>query len=252
MAGEQVTFGRGREKPGSPRYLPLDAVRDGFALLTSGPRPLTLDCRPFPALPDADVPLGELRGLLLQRRCPPRSRDAVWAAMVGRARLQGATWTLACTGMALPGLARVVRALSVRCPQEAGDVHAEVLAGYLAALAEADVEAPHVLARLLRAGHRHGLVALRAADSAPLPLPPGVGSTPPPRPWGHPDLVLAQAVRVGVLTRTEADVIGATRLEEQSLQLWASRHERSAEAAYKARRRAEQRLLAHLAECAPE
>jgi hypothetical protein len=32
-------------------------------------------------------------------------------------------------------------------------------------------------------------------------------------PWGHPDLVLAAAVRRGILTRAQAELIGRNRLE---------------------------------------
>jgi hypothetical protein len=39
-------------------------------------------------------------------------------------------------------------------------------------------------------------------------------STAPAHPWDHPDWVLARAVAAGVLDRTEATLIGATRLED--------------------------------------
>ncbi|WP_405657719.1 hypothetical protein [Streptomyces sp. NBC_00079] len=226
--------------------LPLDTARESFTWLVTGPEPLSLDGRPFPGLPNRTIPLDELRDRMLRRRCPIRTRDAVWAHLVRRSREEGATWTLACTGMALPALAGVARWLAARYPGDPFDVHAEVLSGFLGALATIDVDRPRVLVRLRWAAYRTGFTALRKALEAPTPVAPGFWSTPPRPPWGHPDLVLARAVRATVLTPTEADLIGATRLDEVLISDWADRYRMTADAAYKARRRAEYRLIAFL------
>jgi hypothetical protein len=65
-------------------------------------------------------------------------------------------------------------------------------------------------------------------------------------PVGHPDLVLAKAVACGVVTAGEAELIGATRLEETTLVDWADRHQMSRKACYEWRARAEARLVAAL------
>ncbi|MFF1679457.1 hypothetical protein ACFVYG_25920 [Streptomyces sp. NPDC058256] len=226
--------------------LPLDTARESFAWLVTGPEPLSLDCRPFLGLPNRMIPLDELRDRMLRRRCPRRTRDAVWADLVQRSRNEGATWTLACAGMALPALASATRWLAARFPDDPFDVHAEVLAGFLSALATIDLDRPRVLVRLRWAAYRAGFAALCEALDAPTPVAPGFWSTPPRPPWGHPDLVLARAVRAAVLTRTEADLIGSTRLDEVLITDWADRHEMTTGAAYKARRRAEYRLIAFL------
>jgi hypothetical protein len=54
--------------------------------------------------------------------------------------------------------------------------------------------------------------AIPGAADTPL-AESGYSSAPPPRPWGHPDLVLAAAVTAGAITAAEAALIGATRLE---------------------------------------
>lgn len=235
------------------RWLPLDAVRECFGWLVTGPEPLSLDGRPFVGLPDRMIPLDELRDRLLRRGCPNATRDAVWGELVSRARREGATWTVACAGMALPMLASTARWLSARYPDgDPFDVHAEVLAGFLDALARIDLQRPHVLARLRWAAYRAGKRALSEALDAPTPVPPGYRSAPPRPPWGHPDLVLARAVREGVLTRTEADLIGATRLEDVAVDGWAAEHGTTIDAAYKTRRRAELRLAAYLRQAAIE
>lgn len=226
--------------------LPLDTARECFALLIAGPSPLSLDGRAFHDLPHRAIPLGELRDRLLRRTCPSRTRDAVWAHLVRRSRREGATWTLACVGMALPALAGVVRRLSESFPGDPYDVHAEVLSGFLGALETIDVARPRVLPRLRWAAYRQGFAALMEALDAPTPVAPGFRSAAPRPPWGHPDLVLARAVRESVLTRTEADLIGSTRLDDLSVDEWAAQRKTTPNAAYKLRRRAEARLITFL------
>lgn len=244
--------GRTRATRGNRRHhheqLPLDVAQECFTWLVTGPDPLSLDGRAFAGLPNRAVPLDEVRDRMLRRRCPRRTRDAIWAELVRRSRAEGATWTLACTGMALPALAGTARALAARYPGEAFDVHAEVLTGFLTALARIDLSRPRVLVRLRWAAYRAGHAALAEALDAPTPVAPGFRSAVPRPPWGHPDLVLAEAVGAAVLTATEADLIGATRLEGSPVADWAAAHDTTAEAAYKARRRAEHRLLAYLRE----
>ncbi|MDQ0772877.1 hypothetical protein QF026_001343 [Streptomyces aurantiacus] len=110
------------------------------------------------------------------------------------------------------------------------------------------MDRPQVLVRLRWAAYRAGFAALSEALDAPMPMASAFRSAAPKPPWGHPDLVLARAVRQSVLTQTEADLIGATRLDETPITNWADRHQMSNEAAYKARQRAERRLVAFLRE----
>lgn len=62
------------------------------------------------------------------------------------------------------------------------------------------------------------------------------------RPWDHPDLVPARAVAVAVLDRDEAELIAATRLEQDTLARVAARIGTSAQRASDWRARAEARL----------
>lgn len=147
------------------------------------------------------------------------------------------------------GTRPAARPCSARAPGGAFDVHAEVLSGFLAALTDIDLQRPRVLVRLRWAAYRAGSAALAEALDAPAPIAPdSFRSAPPKPPWGHPDLILARAVHQEVLTQTEADLIGSTRLDETPLTDWAAAHKMSAEAAYKARKRAEHRLVDFLRE----
>jgi hypothetical protein len=230
----------------------LDIARDTFTWLMTGPHPVSLNGRLFPGLPDRRIPLDEVRDRLLARRCPQATRDAVWAHLVLRSRTEGATWTVAAVGVALPALTSVAATLTNRFVGDPADVHAEVLRGFLSALSTIDLRPPRIMLRLRWDAYRSGHQALAEALAGPTPVAPGFRSTPPHTPWGHPDLVLARAVADGVLTQTEAALIGATRLEEVPVADWAAQHQTGEWAVYKARKRAELRLAAYLRDGAAE
>ena len=146
-------------------------------------------------------------------------------------------------GVALPGL----RAAAYRLTRVGGatDVEAELVAGFLAALPGLNVDQPRVCSRLCNAAY----VAARAAARAEGPASSGEAafapsSALPPRPWGHPDFVLARAVTAGVITAPDAELIAVTRLEDTMLSEYAERTGESRWAVYKRRARAEARLVA--------
>ncbi|MET9225566.1 hypothetical protein [Lentzea sp. NPDC003310] len=230
----------------------LDIARDAFNWLVTGPHPVSLNGRLFTGLPGRDIPLDEVRDRLLARRCSQATRDAVWAHLVLRSRTEGATWTVAAVGVALPALTSVAVTLSDRFAGDPADVHAEVLRGFLAALSTIDLRPPRIILRLRWSAYRSGHKALSEALSSPTPVAPGFRSAPPHAPWGHPDLVLARAVADGVLTQIEAALIGATRLENVSVADWAAQHEVGEWAVYKTRKRAELRLVDYLREAVVE
>lgn len=226
----------------------LDIAQDAFTWLVTGPDPVSVDGRAFPGLPDRRLPLDEVRDLLLARQCSQVTKDAVWTHLVLRSRAEGATWTVAAVGVALPALTSVAATLSACFAAGEADIHAEVLRGFLTALSTVDLGRPRIMLRLRWAAYRSGYRARSEALDGPTPMAPGFRSAAPRPPWGHPDLVLARAVAEGVLTTTEADLIGATRLEQESVADWAARRRVGAWAVYKVRKRAELRLLAYLRE----
>ena len=98
------------------------------------------------------------------------------------------------------------------------DLQAEVLSGFLEAVRAldlGDLESVPLASRLCwaawRAGQRHARTETGWTRSRR-----GLGQLRdigPELPWGHPDLVLAAAVREGILTRDQAALIGRNRLE---------------------------------------
>jgi hypothetical protein len=245
---------------------------------------VTLEGAALGGLSDGPLLLDEVRARLLDRTCPLPVRDAVWAHLIGRCRVDGPTWTVACAGMALPMLAGVCRTLCGGRGVERDDVASGIVTGFVAALARVDLGRPGLASSLRWAAVRGGHTVLREQRRAPRPVPhdqlvralftptgavgnaaqdedqdlagaergPGLGpaggweSAPPPTPGGHPDLVLAAAVQDGVLSRAEAALIGETRLEATTLAQAAARRGRTVSAVTMQRLRAEMRLVDHL------
>jgi hypothetical protein len=227
---------------------PFDAADTAFRLLCAGPQPLALHAAKVAAgLPDRPVPLDELRVLLLHPSTSARARNQVWAELIRRARAGDPAWTVGLAGIAMPGLRRAVGSLAAAWRGEAADLQSEVLTGFLAAVRALnldDLEAVPLASRLCwaawRAGQEHDDYgdagwASRRRDLAEWRDGPDL-------PWGHPDLVLAAAVREGILTRGQAALIGRHRLEGIPLKKIAAETGRSYSALYKRREKAEKAI----------
>jgi hypothetical protein len=230
-------------------------VGRAFELLVAPPTTLVLDGGGLPGLPAHPLGMQRLRRLLLSEQVSSDARDAVWRQLVMRARRpapDGQTWTVIAAGMALPGLTTASARLCRGWRGETADLDAEVLAGFVARLATLDLSGPRVVGRLIDAGVRAGRRARDTAieigtleqswpDERAVEVP-GPGRIP--SAGGHPDGVLARAVACGVLDRTEAHLIGATRLEHVPLAQAAAALRLAPDRAADWRWRAESRLAA--------
>jgi hypothetical protein len=228
---------------------PFDTLRNAFAVLLAEPCPLALSADEVgDVLPSIrELPLPQIKALLLNRSTRPRIKRGLWAAIVRRAQNGEPAWTLAAAGLTYPLLAgRVLRV----CRASEGDIaefQAEVLVELLAALKSVDVDDPAIgdfagwlawravntsksfRAREARAaGHVKGL----APASAPL------------LPTGHPDLVLAHAVRAGVIDRAEADWISRTCLDQESAKAVAREYGMGLSTFYERRHKAGRKIAA--------
>jgi hypothetical protein len=198
---------------------PLDAVGSAFTALVTGPRPLAVDGAAIGAgLPVRLLDLDEVRSLLLHPATSYETRDLVWAHVVTRAKAGDPAWLIGAVGLGLPGLRRMAARLAARMPRyQVPDLEAEMLTGYLTALKAMELETGRIASRLCWAAYR-AADRYRASDPARSGVvTPMAGSMPPPRPWGHPDFVLARAVTDGILSDYEAELIARTRLEHRTL-----------------------------------
>ncbi|GIE93929.1 hypothetical protein [Paractinoplanes rishiriensis] len=232
------------EHPGSqPGAALLDAIDYRFRLRGEGPQPQAVDGSQLGhGLPRRPIALTELSAILMHPSCGTAAQDAAWRFLVTQARTGAQRWVVGAVGVALPGLRHRAHLLS---KLSSGDLHAALVEAFLKALHKVDIDQPGIVNALLNAAFSGARAALRdqePAASGEANFAPG--SALPPAPYGHPDLVLARAVRLGVLTVAEADLIGGTYLEDTSLAAYAQRTGLARWGVYKRRSAAVERLVA--------
>jgi len=226
----------------------LDVLESTFAALVSEPRPLALDGAEIdPALPARPIPLDELRSLLLHPSTSFQTRDAAFTVLVARAQSGEPAWVVGLAGVLLPGLTRVAARLVRDLPDQAADIDSEVVAGFLAALEDLDPSGGRIAARLLNGSSREARRLWRSERAVRRDQPNQAGGQAPLPPWGHPDLILAAAVRCQIVSPTDAEVIALTRFEGRSMAGLAEERGMTAHALGVRRWRAERRLVAAIA-----
>lgn len=221
----------------------LNDIEYRFRLMGQGPSPLSVDGRSLGhGLPRRAIALPELSATLMHPSCGYAARDTVWRLLVQQARTEDPAWRAGVVGVALPGLRFKAYLLAKLFT---GDVQAAIVEHFLRALGTVDVTRPGVVGNLLSAAFSKARAELReqepASSGAPNHAP---GAVVPPAPYGHPDLVLARAVTAGAITVQEAELIGATYLEEVSLTAYAERTGQPRWNLYKRRTAAGARLKA--------
>lgn len=201
----------------APVLSPFDTLEETFRILSAGPHPLALDGTAIAGLPDREIPLRQLRAMLLHPSVPFSVRDAALGVLVARAKAEGGRWTVGLAGVLLPGLRRAIWPLFEACPEKLDDLEAEALTAFLVALARCRPERARIASWLCWRS-RTGAARLLRSELAERA---GVGTDPvsaaPPRPWGHPDFVLANVVAAGVISPEDADLIATTRLEHRKV-----------------------------------
>lgn len=227
----------------------LQAAEISFKLLTAGPRPPSIDGRTIGhGLPARMIPLNELSAILLHPSTSLAARDAAWRVLVTRARSGQEPWSVVATAIAAPALWNVVKRLARRSGADHADVQSLVVEGFLAAINQVDLVRQKGVCGWLRQRARD-IARPKLADAKPTASGRSCfapGSELPPPQYGHPDLLLAKAVRLAVITAAEAELIGLTRLEKLPIAKYAGQVGCTANAATVRRHRAEARLVAAL------
>jgi hypothetical protein len=228
---------------------PFQVLDRSFRLLVCEPAPLALDGRPVGhGLPARLIPLDELRGLLLHPSVDFDARDAALTWLVSRAQADGERWLIGLAGVLLPGVGRRVYPLCRAYPRLAHDLEAEALTGLVQAIRAWPCGRDRVATRLVwaaaRAAHRLLRRELKVAERE---AAVGLELEAPARPAVHGELVLYQAVAGGVVSRNDAELIAATRIQEVQLRELAGRWGVGYEALRKRRQRAEAALAGWLA-----
>ncbi|MDA0565151.1 hypothetical protein LG943_12615 [Streptomonospora sp. S1-112] len=222
----------------------FSTLRRSFRLLADGPRPPVLDLRGV-AGTASRMTAGDLDGWLVQ--APQETADAVWRRLLVPVRGGDATWTVVAAGLALPGLCAARTRL--RCDDaDRADIEAEMLAAFVAAMRSADPAPERVCGRLVSAaraaGQRHQR-ALRRLRSREVPWE-CAGLRHAGQSGAGPVTLLARALRTGVLSPIEAELIARTHLERRPLIRVADELGLAYITARRYRRSAQGRLLAAL------
>ncbi|WP_242909647.1 hypothetical protein [Actinomadura terrae] len=229
----------------------LDVAETTFDLLTRGPAPLSLDGAALGhGLPTRTIALDELRAIMLHPSTGHDARDAVWRELAQRARREGAPWVMGCVGIALPGLKAIVRDrlrhLHGEPRVDTSQVAGDLLSAFHEALHRIDLDRPRIAQRLLWRSAKSVQRAYRW-HARVIPVDPCAlaeiehAATPPD---DHVDLLLDSAVRQGVVSATDAEIIIMTRLEGMDTGRLAELLDMTYEALMKRRSRAEKRLVA--------
>lgn len=198
-----------------PNDSPFDALDVSFHRLCVGSPPLSIEGGLIPGLPDRFVPLDELKSILLHPSTSYATRDAAIACLLDRADEEN--WLVGLAGVLLPGIRRAAWPLW-QASSDKADIEAEVLAGLVAAV-RGHPRGKRLAARLTWAARRAG-ERLVQAETAQRGRPGGLPvSEEPPRPYGHPDFVLLEAVDKGIICRDDAVLIATNRLEGIDLQV---------------------------------
>lgn len=196
-------------------------------------------------LPDRRIGLRELENVLTVEGSDADTKDEIWVHLVSRARTSPA-WVTLCAGLALPGLRNACKRVTWIAPPwaERADIEAAAIEGFTVGLARLDAAKPNVVRRLCQQAYINARRYARELNRYTETLTSLVFESRPPSPHiGHVDLVLADAVRQGIITAKQAEIIGATRLDGQQLTDYAKAHRITRPAADHRRRQAEQRLV---------
>jgi len=218
----------------------LDVAEAAFQVLTTGPGALCVDGRVVGR--GRPVPLGEVRDLVTTPPTDWARTEAVWRWLVERS--DSPRWVTGAVGVALPALRKAAARLTAGWRHEAPDVEQCLLTGFLQQLRTVTPDRPRLWSALYWAAvHEAQRWRDRQAAQAGVPLPAAEPAAPPST-EGHPDLVLARAVRRGVLSRADAQLIGRTRLEGVRVETIAAETGRSSRVLRARRAAAEQALAA--------
>lgn len=223
---------------------PLEVVETHFVHLA--PAHLTLTgTTVHPWLQDRTYALYELRDVLMTVNTPHAVKDQALRHTIRRARLSQ-DWMVGALGLCMPAFRSIARrTCRGLTPAGVDSVESAILSEAVHQVRTINTDYARLAWYLTRPVHRAALSARRQEKEAPLPtgetseqeaLDPGV--------QGSAELLLVAAMRVGVLSRSEADLIARTRLENTPLAEVAEELGASYRAVAKRRERAEARLVA--------
>lgn len=235
----------------------LDAIERRFTELTGQTQkdPLSLDGSCLgPEFPNRLVPLDEARTVLLKRKTSWRTKNEVWQELTRRAQEIGAPWTIGALGVALPGLKAISGRTVLGRTGDIADLESEIIEGFLSALDRIEPESTCIYPALTFAAERSGKQARADANrnkSVGTDFDERIMTEYQPNRIGHPDLLLAEAVRGNHLSEEEAGLISRAKLDRHGSTRTAEELGLSPYLFRRKMERAQERLLEYLTEAVP-
>jgi hypothetical protein len=200
----------------TPPQSPLADIEAAFRQASRGPDAISVDGSQLAQdLPARRIPLDELRVLLLHGAVSFETKDRVLGRVAARAQAGDDAWVVAFAGLLMPGLKRVARRLRLNGGVDTREVGSEVVIGLLEALAHLDPCRDRIAASVCWEVYRRAYRATVQRDDSPLPLNDHLGVRT--LTGLHPEELIARAVRAGVVTPDEAELVAATRIEQRSV-----------------------------------
>ena len=198
---------------------PLDNIEHAYLRHAYGPDPVTFWGGYTTGLAAAPFTLPELTALLTGKKTPTSVKDQVWNSLVKQARVSN-EWGLIAAGVAIRALRRAVKRARYHAPNIniQDDLESAAISAFLESIHTIDTSAPQICARLCQSAYvaaRQWALDLKQYQET---MCSNIfESHPPPDQAKHVDLVLASAVKEGIITRLQADLVTETRLERHSL-----------------------------------
>lgn len=219
----------------------FNQIDDAFHGLGSGPKAYAVDgSQLHPDLPQRTIPVTELRSILLHPSTSFDARDAALGAVVRYSQTGDSQWTTIALGLLLHGLRGAAGRLTRGFTGDVDDLDAEIIEGALRALRSCDTSKDGVASRILWAAFRSGQ-RIRGIDiETPVE---GLEAVETGAVAGHPDLILTAAMEAGVITASEAELIGETRVNGTKMPVVASNVGIPVKTLWQRRLRAERRLV---------
>lgn len=199
-------------------------------------------------LPPHMIPLAELRDIVLDAATDPEVKESIWCQVVTQVSKGDEDWLLGAVWLMVPGLRKITNQISAGIWAIQKDIESEVIEGFIEGLRAADPEQGELSSHLFRSARRRGVNVRRSyLDRQRREVSTErEGLTEPYEGRAYRGDILAGAIYGGVLSATEADLIGRTRVEGERLGAVAQRMGLNYGACCQRRARAESRLLGYL------
>ena len=201
---------------------PLETIKYAFAQMREMPSEMTLRLPPVPVGPvNRVMDLAQIYEAVHGTGVDPAFRALVWAQVIRLARRKQTGWFLVAAGLAYPKLVHKSQLLAANFPGDTTEDQADLIEAFLTAIRDIDVEdlsIPDLAATAAWRAFTAVRRERRREETAPVSMALASESAAPAPEVEHVDILLARAVRLGVITVDEAEYIGRSYMEDTPIE----------------------------------